>query len=117
MAELEARGWEGNRTVDDEAADLVDSVRRSGPLGIECPACHAAIGKPCKTPGGTDKHPLGKPRLNPHSARLRAASGESEASAEDRAAEEQRIRDMSARHLARQDEAIPDAEIVDGEAS
>lgn len=116
MAELEARGWEGNRTVDDEGdveAELIDTVRRSGPLGVECPACGAAIGKPCKTPGGSDRQPLGKPRSKPHTARLRAASGESEKSVEERAAEEQRIRQMSARHLARLDEDIPDAVIVD----
>lgn len=118
VAELEARGWTVGRDVpDDEAAALADSVRRSGPLGVECPACHAAIGKPCKTPGGTDKHPLGKPRLNPHSARRRAADGQQEISAEQRAAEEQRIRQMSALHLAREAEDIPDAEIVDEEAA
>ncbi|MFJ3812236.1 hypothetical protein ACIPWE_38475 [Streptomyces sp. NPDC090073] len=117
MAELEARGWEGNRTVDEPAAELIDSVHRSGPLGVECPACHAAIGKPCKTPGGTDKQPLGKPRQKPHSARLRAASGQAEQTPEERAAHEQRIREMSARHLARQTEDIPDAEIVDEEGA
>lgn len=118
IAELEARGWTVGRDVpNDETAALADSVRRSGPLGVECPACHAAIGKPCKTPGGTDKHPLGKPRLNPHSARRRAADGQQEISAEQRAAEEQRIRQMSARHLAREAEDIPDAVIVDEEAA
>jgi hypothetical protein len=109
MQELEARGWEGNRTVE---ADLVDTVRRTGPLGVECPACGAAIGRPCKTPGGNDRQPLGKPRLTPHSARQRAAEGAAEVTAEDRAAQEQRIRQMSAAHLARQDD-IHDAEIVD----
>jgi hypothetical protein len=122
MAELEARGWEGNRTVDDEStveAELLDSVRRSGPLGIECPvdACRAAIGKPCKTPGGGSKQPLGKPRLKPHTARVRASSGQPEISAEEQAAREQRIRDMAARHLARADVDIPDADIVDEEAA
>lgn len=122
MRELEARGWQGNRTVDgedDEAAELIDTVRRSGPLGIECPvdACRAAIGKPCKTPGGGDRQPLGKPRLKPHSARLRAADGQPEATTKERAAEERRIRQMSARHLAREAADIPDAEIVDEEAS
>jgi hypothetical protein len=117
MAELEAHGWQGLKAVDGDEAELVDTVRRSGPLGVECPACRAAIGKPCKTPGGTDKHPLGKPRLNPHSARERAAAGESETSAEERAAQEQRIRQMSARALAREAEEIPDAEIVDEEAA
>jgi hypothetical protein len=118
VAELEARGWQGLKAVDgDEEAELVDMVRQSGPLGVECPACHAAIGRPCKTPGGTDKQPLGKPRQKPHSARLRAASGEREATAEERAAEEKRIRAMSARHLAREAEDIPDAMIVDEEAA
>lgn len=121
VAELEARGWEVGRPVDDSdtAAELADSVRRSGPLGIACPieACRAAIGKPCKTPGATDKHPLGKPRLNPHSARIRAAGGESEATAEERAAQERRIRQMSARALAREAEEIEDAVIVDEEAA
>ncbi|WP_225840277.1 hypothetical protein [Streptomyces sp. NK08204] len=117
MRELEARGWQGNRTVpssDEEAvaAELIDTVRRSGPLGIICPACQAAIGRPCKTPSGSDRQPLGKPRLKPHSARLRAVNGEPEQAAEERAAQEQRIRDMSARHLAREDE-IHNADIVD----
>lgn len=119
VAELEARGWQGMRAVpetDEEPAEaeLIDSVRRSGPLGIECPACQAAIGRPCKSPGGSDKQPMGKPRSKPHSARLRAASGQSEATAEERAAQEQRIRDMAARHLARVEaDDIPDADIVD----
>jgi hypothetical protein len=120
MAELEARGWEGNRTVDDEEtaeAELIDSVRRSGPLGVECPACHAAIGKPCKGSGGTAKQPLGKPRLKPHTARLRAASGERELTAEQLAEQEQAIKARSALHLAREVEDIPDAVIVDEEAA
>jgi len=120
MAELEARGWEGNRTVDDEEtaeAELLDSVRRSGPLGVECPACHAAIGKPCKGSGGTAKQPLGKPRLKPHTARLRAASGERELTAEQLAEQEQAIKARSALHLAREVDDIPDAVIVDEEAA
>lgn len=101
------------RTVpdsDDEA--LADTVRRAGPLGIQCPTCNAAIGFPCKTPGGSRKHVIGRPRLKPHSARTRAAAGQPDLTTEQRAAEEQRIRDMAARHLARTD-GIPDAEIVD----
>ncbi|WP_075737498.1 zinc finger domain-containing protein [Streptomyces acidiscabies] len=123
MRELEARGWEGNRTVPDTdeppvAAELVDEVRRSGPLGVQCPACGAAMGRPCKTPGGNDRQPLGKPRLKPHSARLRAARGEREATAEERAAQERRVREMSARHLDRQnDDDIPDAEIISEESA
>ncbi|MFF7096371.1 hypothetical protein ACFY9A_28850 [Streptomyces rubradiris] len=120
MAELEARGWQGNRAVDEPEAEVIDSIRRSGPLGVECPACEAAIGRPCKTPGGTDKQPLGKPRTKPHSARLRAAVGQTDQTAEERAAHERRIREMSARHLARQQAAaedIPDAEIVTEETA
>ncbi|AWT42600.1 MULTISPECIES: zinc finger domain-containing protein [Streptomyces] len=122
QAELEARGWEVGRPVadtDEEAvqAELIDTVRRSGPLGIECPTCHAAIGKPCKTPGGTSKQPLGKTRTKPHSARLRVANGESELTPEQRAAEEHRRREASARYLAQHPEEIPDAEIVDEEAA
>lgn len=123
VAELEARGWQGNRTVDSDEpeVELIDTVRRSGPLGVECPveACRAAIGKPCKTPGGGDKHPLGKPRANPHSARLRAANGEGELTAEQRAAEEQRVRARTEQYFARleADGGIPDAVIVDEEAA
>lgn len=121
VAELEARGWQVGRPVDDgdEAAELADSVRRSGPLGIECPVekCRAAIGKPCKAPGASEKQPLGKPRLKPHSARIRAAAGEPEQAAAERAAQEQRIRQMSARALAREAEEIEDAVIVDEEAA
>jgi hypothetical protein len=120
IKQLTARGWEGNRTVpdSDEAAvqaELVDTVRRAGPLGVECPACRAAIGRPCKTPGGNDRQPLGKPRLKPHSARLRAADGVPEATEAERAAQEQRIRERAAQHLARQDTDIPDAEIINEE--
>ncbi|MER7507026.1 hypothetical protein ABTX82_01555 [Streptomyces lavendulae] len=121
MQELEAHGWQGTRTVDEDErpveAELIDEVRRSGPLGIVCPTCQAAIGRPCKTPGGSEKQPLGKPRAKPHTARLRAASGRSSQTPEQRAAEEQRIRDMSARHLARQqaEPEIHDIEIVEPE--
>lgn len=121
MAELEAHGWEGVRTIDEEGrpveAELIDEVRRSGPLGLVCPTCQAAIGRPCKTPGGSEKQPLGKPRVKPHTARLRAASGRDGQTPEQRAAEEQRIRDMSARHLARQqaEPEIHDIEIVEPE--
>ncbi|MFD9248467.1 zinc finger domain-containing protein [Streptomyces bottropensis] len=114
VEELEARGWEVGRPVadsDEEAA--ADTVRRAGPLGVECPACHAAIGRPCKTPGGSPKQPLGKPRPKPHSARLRAAQGIPEQTADQRAAEEQAIRARAAQHFARDDGRIHDAVIVE----
>ncbi|MFF0166752.1 zinc finger domain-containing protein [Streptomyces prasinus] len=119
VAELEARGWEGNRAVpgdeDEPAAELIETVQRSGPLGIECPMCAAAIGFPCKGSKGTRKYPLGKPLAKPHTARIRAASGEVQQSPEERAAEEARIREASARALARMqaEQEIHDAEIVE----
>ncbi|BBC35238.1 hypothetical protein SGFS_065320 [Streptomyces graminofaciens] len=114
VKELTARGWEGNRTVadSDEEAEA-DSIRRAGPLGVECPACHAAIGRPCKSPGASEKRPLGKPRPKPHSARLRAAQGVPEQTAEQRAVEEQAIRARAAQHFARDDGRIHDAVIVE----
>lgn len=117
--ELEARGYQVGRPVPDtDEQHLADTVRRAGPLGIVCPSCNAAIGHPCKTPGGSSKHVLGKPRAKPHTARTRAAAGDSNLTPEQRAAEEQRIRDASARHLARQPyDDIPDADIVDDAAA
>ena len=114
VRELEARGWEGNRSVpdSDEAAEA-DAVRRAGPLGVKCPTCKAALGRPCKTPGGTRKHVLGRPRPKPHSARLRAAQGVPEQTADQRAAEEQAIRARAAQHFARDDGRIHDAVIVE----
>lgn len=118
-AELEARGWEIGRDVDgDEVEVFADTVRRSGPLGIECPSCRAAIGKPCKTPGGSDRQPLGKPRLSPHSARLRAANGEAELAAEERIAQERAIKARSEQFLARETErAAQSATSVDEAAA
>lgn len=116
MAELEARGWEGTRTIpdtDQPAAEAVDTVRRPGPLGIPCPDCRAEIGFPCKTSFATRKHPLGRPLAKPHSARVRTAAGERLPSAEERAAQEQRVRQMSAAALARLAEPVTDAEIVE----
>jgi hypothetical protein len=123
VRELAARGWEGNRTVpesDEEAAEaeLLDTVRRVGPLGVVCPTCKAALGRPCKTPGGTRKHVLGRPRPKPHNARLRAAQGIPEPTRTEREAQEERVRLRVDDYLARQQAAeddIPDAEIVDEE--
>jgi hypothetical protein len=114
VKELEARGWEGNRAVPgtDEEAEA-DTVRRAGPLGVECPTCRAALGRPCKTPGGTRKHVLGKPRPKPHSARLRASQGVPEQTAAQRAAEEQAVKARAAQHFAQNDGQIHDAEIVE----
>jgi hypothetical protein len=120
LDELTARGYSvGRRVPDSDEQAVIDTVRRAGPLGVICPACNAAIGRPCKIPGGSAKQPLGKPRLRPHSARLRAVEGAGELTAEQRAEEEQRRREASRLALARMEsEEIFDAEIVeDGEAS
>lgn len=98
MRELEARGWQGNRAVPDEDApvgSLADTVRRAGPLGIECPVCSAALGKPCHSGLSTAKHPLGKPLAKPHTARIRVAAGEPAPDMARQAAEEDRIREAS----------------------
>ncbi|MCT9092913.1 hypothetical protein N4G70_29170 [Streptomyces sp. ASQP_92] len=118
IEELEARGFAVGRDVpDSDEESLVDTVRRSGPLGVKCPACAAEIGFPCNNGRATAKHPLGKPLPKPHTARSRAASGETGLSAEQRAAEEQRVREASRRALERleAEQAIHDAEIVDEE--
>lgn len=117
VQELEAHGWNGNRTVPDTDEDsLAAAVRRAGPLGVECPMCAAEIGHPCKTGRATAKFPLGKPLPKPHTARVREAAGEPQLTVEQRATEEQRIREASARTLARlaAEQEIPDAEIVEG---
>lgn len=47
------------RPVPDDEGEVVATVRRAGPLGIECPKCSAPIGRPCRTPGGKERavHP------------------------------------------------------------
>lgn len=60
----------------------VEKVKRPGPLGVECPKCHAVIGRPCRFGSGKER-PV-------HPARVLASGGEvpglspddSEASAE-----------------------------------
>jgi hypothetical protein len=48
----------GQSVPEGETADPeVDSVRRAGPLGTTCPKCSAAIGRPCRTPGGKERAP------------------------------------------------------------
>ncbi|MER7788580.1 hypothetical protein [Streptomyces sp. NPDC097640] len=66
----------------------VAEVRRPGPLGVKCPKCSAAIGRPCRTPGGKERatHP---------------ARGKPPTDAEAEALEVERRREVSRRHLAR----------------
>lgn len=63
------------------------AVRRPGPLGKECPNCGAAIGRPCRTPGGSERAP--------HAARTSNTDPDAER------AEIERRKAVSARHLAR----------------
>ena len=78
------------QAVAGEAGEAPD-IRRPGPLGIECPKCKAAIGRPCRTPGGKERatHP--------------ARNGETSDPAEEQA-EMERRRQASARHLNRLEE-------------
>lgn len=85
------------RTVPDVDDGEVATVRRPGPLGIECPKCSAAIGRPCRTPGGKEREV--------HPARRGEAS---DPAAEQ--AEMERRKAASARHLARE-------QVVDEEAA
>jgi hypothetical protein len=87
------------RTVPGEVA----AVKRPGPLGKECPKCGAAIGRPCRTPGGSERAPHG------------ARAGDTDPAAEQ--AEMERRKAASARSLTRMEaEAdIPDAVLVDDE--
>ncbi|GAA0453876.1 hypothetical protein ABZ951_00735 [Streptomyces sp. NPDC046215] len=71
-----------------EVPPEITEVKRPGPLGIDCPNCGAAIGRPCRTPGGSERAP--------HAARV----GRKDADAEK--AEAERRRAASARFLARQ---------------
>lgn len=54
-----------------EAPVEVEEVRRPGPLGIACPSCQAAIGRPCKVEIGDKRREL----RTPHAARSRVATG------------------------------------------
>jgi hypothetical protein len=62
----------GEATVADPA---VAEVKRPGPLGVECPNCGAAIGRPCRIGSlGGGRRP--RELKNPHSVRVRLANGE-----------------------------------------
>jgi hypothetical protein len=54
-----------------QAVPEVEEVRRPGPLGVECPVCQAAMGRPCRVEIGDKRREL----RTPHSARTRVASG------------------------------------------
>ena len=106
---------------EEPAPSLANEVRRAGPLGIVCPKCGAAIGRPCHRSTSSEKQPIGKPRATPHSDRAAAATGQHVPSAEERRQQEERQREASRRALERlqAEPEIHDAEVVEpeGEAS
>lgn len=57
----------------EDATEEIAEVRRPGPLGIDCPACHAPMGRPCRAsvPGNRPPRAL----RTPHAARTRVAMG------------------------------------------
>jgi hypothetical protein len=61
----------GRPVPDGSEQAAVAEVRRPGPLGVECPACQAAIGRPCRNEFHGRRRVLGKP----HAARARVAAG------------------------------------------
>lgn len=56
---------------DEEVEAEVVEIRRPGPLGVVCPVCQAAIGRPCRVEVGGKRRELRKP----HAARARVAQG------------------------------------------
>ncbi|MFD0384643.1 hypothetical protein ACFQ2B_27690 [Streptomyces stramineus] len=56
-----------------EVPPEITEVKRPGPLGIDCPNCGAAIGRPCRTPGGSERAPCGPCR--PQGCRRREGRG------------------------------------------
>lgn len=62
-----------------------DEPRRLGPLGHECPRCHAFVGRPCRNAG------VGKPRRH-HRERLAVAAGKPAPSEAQLAAEQAEVR-------------------------
>ncbi|MEU6057953.1 hypothetical protein [Streptomyces sp. NPDC047097] len=91
VAELIAGTVEALPTI--PAVEQPKPVRRPGPLGTRCPACQAAIGRPCSVEIGGTRRELG----TPHNARKRAATGEP---AEEPGGEQQ-VREASRLALAR----------------
>ncbi|MFD7609670.1 hypothetical protein [Streptomyces sp. NPDC059828] len=68
---LEGVGRRVPKEPGEEEPPEVVEVRRPGPLGVECPVCRAAIGRPCRVEIGGKRRELRKP----HAARARVATG------------------------------------------
>lgn len=65
----------------------IAAVKRPGPYGIECPKCHAPIGRPCRLPGGNERPA--------HPARTAAAGGSKPEATEQQQREIERRRAIS----------------------
>lgn len=99
VAELVARIRNQLPSASDSALDLDEAladVRRPGPLGIDCPQCKAAIGRPCKSPAVDGRPPRER---SPHSARKTAAIGGHVADPATARADEERRRAAYLRQL------------------
>lgn len=71
LRELAKVGRQVPDEPNDEVQPEVAEVRRPGPLGVECPNCRAAIGRPCRVDIGGKRRELRKA----HAARSRVATG------------------------------------------
>lgn len=82
----------GSEIDEDGNAVDVSDVRRPGPLGVKCPKCSAAIGRPCRTPGGKERAA--------HPVRSTASKGQPVPDESTTEREIERRREASRRHLA-----------------
>lgn len=102
---------------DDKPAET-SPVKRPGPLGVRCPTCQAAIGRPCRAPERNGKQ--GREKA-PHNARRVLATGgqltdpavEQAEIARRRAASALRLQQFAEFEGTQAEADIPDAEIVE----
>jgi cytochrome c556 len=73
------------RAIPAEGNEQDEQPRPLGPLGYECPTCHAFVGRPCRNAG------IGKPRPHTHRERRILAAGRPLPTAEELAAEQREI--------------------------
>lgn len=70
-----------------DVPEEIAAVKRPGPIGVACPKCHAAIGRPCRLPGGNERPA--------HPVRVAAAGGDQPAATDQQQAEIERRRAIS----------------------
>lgn len=71
VAQLIAGVVQALPAIPGQQAEEAVEVRRPGPLGVECPTCQAAMGRPCRVEIGDRRREL----RTPHAARSRVAEG------------------------------------------